>query len=71
MHLYMAFIDLTRAFDTVSCEGFWKIITKFGCPAKFIAVVRQFHNGMLARVRNDSEFSDLFPVRNGVKQAVY
>ena len=41
---------------------------KFGCPTKFIAMVRQFHNGMLARVRNGGEVSDPFPVTNGVKQ---
>ena len=42
-------------------------MAKFGCPAKFIAVVRQFHDGMLARVQNDGEFSDPFPVTNAVK----
>ena len=31
-------------------------------------MVRQFHDGMLARVKNDGEFSDPFPVTNGVKQ---
>ena len=36
--LYMTFVDLTEAFDTVSREGLWKIIAKFGCPAKFIAM---------------------------------
>ena len=60
----MTFVDLTKAFDTVSCEGLWKIMAKFGCPA----MVRQFHNGMLAKVQNDGEFSDPFPVTNGVKQ---
>ena len=40
VYLYMTFIDLTKAFDTVSREGLWKIMAKFGCPAKFIAVVR-------------------------------
>ena len=64
----MTFVDLTKAFDTVSREGLWKIIAKFGCPAKFISVVRQFHDGMLARVQNDGEFSDPFPVTNEVKQ---
>ena len=64
----MTFVDLTKAFVTVSREGLWKIMAKFGCPAKFIAMVRQFHDGMLARVQNDGEFSDLFPVTNGVKQ---
>ena len=66
--LYMIFVDLTKAFDTVSREGLCKIMAKFGCPSKFIAMVRQFHDGMLARVQNDGEFSDLFPVTNGVRQ---
>ena len=64
----MTFVDLTKAFDTVSRERLWTIMAKFGCPAKFIAMVRQFHDGMLARVQNDGEFSDPFPVTNGVKQ---
>ena len=66
--LYMTFVDFTKAFDTVSREGLWKIMAKFGCPAKFIAMVRQFRDDMLARVWNDGEFSDPFPVTNGVKQ---
>ena len=43
--LYMTFVDLTKAFDTVSREGLWKFMAKFGCPAIFIAMVRQFHDG--------------------------
>ena len=65
---YMAFVDLTKAFDTVSRDGLWKIMAKFGCPPRYIAMVRQFHNGMQARVQNDGEFSVPFPVTNGVKQ---
>ena len=68
--LYMTFVDLTKAFDTVSREGL-VIMAKFGCPAKFIAMVRQFHDGMLARVQTVSEFSDPFPVTNGLKKAVH
>ena len=64
MDFYMTFVDLTKAFDTVSREGLWKI--KFGCPTKFIVMV--YHDGMLARVQTDGEFSDSFPVTNGVKQ---
>ena len=44
--LYMTFVDLTKAFDTVSRDELWKIMTKFGCPPRFIAVVRQFHDDM-------------------------
>ena len=53
MDLYITFVDLTKAFDTVSREGLWKIMMKFGCPTKSIAMVRQFHDGMIARVQND------------------
>ena len=68
MDLYMTFVELTKAFDTDSCEGLWKIMAKFGYLTKFIAMVRQFHDGMLARVQNDGVISDPFSVTNGVKQ---
>jgi hypothetical protein len=30
--MHVAFIDLTKAFDTVSREALWKIMSKFGIP---------------------------------------
>ena len=66
--LYMTFVDLTKAFDTYRRDGLWKIMTKFGCPSRYIVMVRQFHDGMQARVQNDGEYSEPFPVTNGVKQ---
>ena len=51
-------LTLPEHLTTVSREGLWKIM----------AMVRQFHDGMLARVQNDGEFSDPFPLTNGVKQ---
>jgi hypothetical protein len=66
--LYTAFIDLTKAFDSVNREGLWKIMAKNGCPAKFINKVKQLHGGMKARVQDKGEFSEPFSVSNGVKQ---
>ena len=43
-------------------------MAKFVCPARFIATVQQFHDGMLARVQNDGEYSEPFPVTNGFHQ---
>ena len=43
-------------------------MAKCGCPSRFIAMVRQFHDGMQARVQNGGEFSEHFEVTNGVKQ---
>ena len=66
--LYSTYVDLTKAFDTVSREGLWKIMAKYGCPNKFINIIKQFHDGMLARVQDSGETSQAFPVTNGVKQ---
>ena len=66
--LYTTFVDLTKAFDTVCREGLWTIMAKFGCPPKFISLVKQFHDGMQASVQDTGEHSEPFPVTNGVKQ---
>ena len=66
--LYITFVDLTKAFDTVNRDGLWKIMSKFGCPQKFTNLVRLFHDGMQARVKDNGEFSKPFSVTNGVKQ---
>nr|VZI24072.1 unnamed protein product [Spirometra erinaceieuropaei] len=67
-HLYSTFVDLTKAFDTVNCEGLWKIMQKFGCPERFTQMVRQLHDGMMARVTDNGAVSEAFAVTNGVKQ---
>ena len=65
---YITFVDLNKAFDSVSREGLWKILAKFGCLEKFVKMVRLFHDDMVARVLNDGGSSELFQVTNGVKQ---
>ncbi|KAJ1182086.1 hypothetical protein NDU88_007281 [Pleurodeles waltl] len=66
--LFTMFLDLTKAFDTISHEKLWRIMEKFGCPGKFISMVHQFYNGMLTRVLDDGDSSNAFPVTNGVRQ---
>ena len=68
--LFMTFVDLIKAIDTVSRDGLWKIMAKFGCLPRYIAMVRQFHDGMQARVQNTGEYYEPFSVTNRVKQAV-
>ena len=66
--LYTTFVDLTKAFNTVSRDGLWKILAKYGCPEKFISIVQQFHDGMRAHVQDNGDISEAFAVTNGVKQ---
>ena len=67
MDLYVLFVDLTKAFDTVSRPGLWEILPRIGIPPKMVNIIRCFHEGMKARLVNGCE-NDEFPVTNGVKQ---
>ena len=66
--LYSTYVNLTKAFDTVSREGYWRIMAKYGCPPKFITIVRLLLGDMMARVQDDGNSSEPFLVSNGVKQ---
>ena len=65
--LYLAFVDLAKAFDTVNRDLLWNILRKFGCPPTFIAMLQQFHTGMCAQVVMAGSQSSSFPVEVGVK----
>ena len=66
--LYTVFIDLTKAFDMVSRSGLWQLLRKFGCTEKFTKILKSLHEGMLGPVNIGGEFSEPFPVTNGVRQ---
>ena len=65
----MAFVDQTKAFDTVNQDLLWNILRKFGCPPTFITILQQFHTGMCAQVVMARSQSSSFPVEMGVFQS--
>ena len=46
----MIFVNLSKAFDTVCRGGLWAIMKTFGCPERFISIIRQFHDGIKVRI---------------------
>ena len=66
--LYIAFVDLTKAFDLVSRSGLYKLLQKIGCPPKLLQLIVAFHEDTKGAVQYDGLLSDHFPIRNGVKQ---
>ena len=51
--LYVCFIDLTKAYDSVDRTLLWTVLARFGVPQNMISMIRQFHDGMRACVRFD------------------
>ncbi|XP_076043737.1 uncharacterized protein LOC143026842 [Oratosquilla oratoria] len=66
--LYIAFIDLTKAFDLVSRQGLFTLLQRIGCPPKLLRMISSFHEDMHGTVQYDGSSSDPFPIRSGVKQ---
>ena len=67
--LYMCFIDLQIAHDSVDRELLWVVLARFDVPEKMLPIIRQLHEGMRARVRtDDDEQSEWFDVTQGLRQ---
>ena len=66
-NLCMAFIDLSKAFDTVNRDLLWLVLGRFGCPDRFIGVAKAFHIDMRASVVVGGDETMPFSVELGVK----
>ena len=71
MPLYVCFIDLTKACDSVDRTRLvlWTVFARFCVPQNMISVIRQFHDGMRACVRLHARVcSRWFAVEQGLRQ---
>ncbi|XDV29424.1 hypothetical protein PO909_032554 [Leuciscus waleckii] len=68
MPLFIAFIDLTKAFDLVSRKGLFQLMQKIGCPPQLLNIIASFHDDMKGIVSCDGETSKPFEIKSGVKQ---
>jgi len=68
MPLYIAFIDLTKAFDLVSRQGLFAILLKIGCPPNLFNIAKSFHTNTRATIQFDGSVSNSFQIKSGVKQ---
>ena len=67
--LYVCFIDLTKAYDSVDRTLLWTVLARFGVPRKIIPVLCQLHDGIRACVRIDDRVcSGWFAVEQGLRQ---
>ena len=66
--LFIAFVDLTKAFNLVSRERMFAILLKIGCPPSLFTIVKAFHTNTKATIQCDGNVSELFKIKSGVKQ---
>ena len=67
-HLYIAFIDLKAAFDTVDHASLWNILKTLGVPPKLLSLFKKLYSNSESCVRSNGKDSDWFSINSGVRQ---
>jgi len=65
--VHQLFMDSKKAYDSVRREVLYNILA-FGIPMKLLRLIKLCLTGMCSRVCVGKNLSDMFPIRNGLKQ---
>jgi len=66
IHVFYKFFK--KAYDSVRREILYKILIEFGIPRKLVRLIKMSLIETYSRVRVGKNFSDRFPIGNGLKQ---
>ena len=66
--VHQLFIDFKKANDSVRREVLYNILIEFGIPKKLVRLIKVCLTETYSRVRVGKNLSDMFPIRNGLKQ---
>ena len=68
--VHQLFIDFKKAYDSVRREVLYNILTEFGILKKLIRLIKMCLTQTHSTVRVGKNLSDMFPIRNGLKQGM-
>jgi hypothetical protein len=66
--VHQLLIDFKKEYDSVRREVLYNIVIEFGIFKKLVKLIKMCLNEMYSRVRVGKNLSDVFPIRNGLKQ---
>lgn len=67
-YIFMAFVDLEKAFDRVPRKHVWAALRRFNVPEKLITMYQTMYENTQAQVRQEGELSETAQTNNGVRQ---
>ena len=66
--LFLCFVDLTKAYDSVNRQSMAAILKEYGVPHQLIAIIEELHFETWCKVRFAGDTSEIFEVTTGVRQ---
>jgi hypothetical protein len=66
--LYIMFVDLVKAYDTVNHELLFQILERYGAPNKYVDAIRRLYSSLIAKISigtEKAEISQTVGVRQG------
>jgi len=66
--VHQLFIDFKKAYDSVRREVLYNILIEFGVPKKLVRLIKMCLTETYSKVRVGKNLSDMFPIKNGLKQ---
>ena len=67
-NIFLCFIDCTKAFDMLSHNILWSVMTSMGYSAHIIDLLKKLYGKQKATVRTSHGLTDLFTVEQRVRQ---
>ena len=66
--VHQLFIGFKKVYDSVRREALYNILIEFGIPKKLVRLIKMCLTAMYSRVWVGKNLSEMFPIRNGLKQ---
>jgi hypothetical protein len=66
--VHQLFVDLKKAYESVRREALYNILIQFGILKKLVRLIKMCLNETYNRVQVGKNLSEMFPIRNGLKQ---
>jgi len=66
--VHQLFIDFKKTYDSDRREVLYNILIEFAIPMKMVRLIKLCLTEMYSRIQVGKHLSDVFPIRNGLKQ---